>query len=251
MNKVVKRIVSIVLAVVMVLSMTACGQDPEKPPKAIDVPLVVQSIRNQVTFADPLSEVGASAMLYFPDLPENAKVDLYTGSGYHADEVALITLKDVSDMKAAKKSVDAHVAQLRSQFQNYIPEEVGKIDKVLIWEYDKYIVVCISDDHASAKLIIDHAEDPSYRIPGSKDPTDGTTTPPATTVPPQTTTPPATTVPPQTTTPPATTVPPVTYDPSVQLRPDGYPAIVSQSVAPLSCTRRICIPFFRLRVLFA
>ncbi len=235
MNKAVKRIMSIFLAGVMVLSMTACAPDPEKPGKAIDVPSLVQSILKQVTFADTLTAVGASATLYFPDLPETAKVELYTGSGYFADEVALITLNDAADMKAAKASVDAHIAQLRGQFQNYIPEEVGKINKVFIWEYDKYIIVCISDDYANAKLITDHAEDPTYQIPGGKDPTDGTTvppqttTPPATTVLPQTTTPPATTVPPQTTTPPVTTVPPVTHDPSVALRPDGYPAIVSQS----------------------
>ena len=232
MNKAVKRIVSIVLMAVMVLSMTACGADPEKPGKAYDVPALVQSILKQVKFADTLSEVGASATLYFPDLPENAKVSLYTGSGYYADEVALITLNDAADMKAAKASVKAHIAQLRNQFQNYIPEEVGKIDKAYIWEYDKHIVVCISDDYANAKLITDHADNPAYQIPGGNDPTGGTTantTPPATTVPPQTTTPPVTTVPPVTTTPPVTTVPPVTHDPSVQLRPDGYPAIVSQS----------------------
>ena len=211
MNKAVKKIVSMVLAAVTALSMTACAPDPEKPEKQYDVPALAQSILKQVAFADTLSEVGASAALYFPDLPENAQITLYTGSGYFADELALITLNDASDRKAGRASVDAHIDQLRNQFQSYIPEEVGKIDKAYIWEHDNYILVCISDDYASAKRIIDHADDPAYQIPGGKDPTDGTT------------------IPPQTTVPPTTTVPPVTQDPSVQLRPDGYPAIISQS----------------------
>ena len=218
MKKAVKNVFSVILAAVMVLSMVGCGENPEKPEKKYDAPALVQSILKQVTFADTLSAVGTSAALYFPDLPENAKVDLYTGSGYFADEVALITLSNTADMKAAKASVDAHIAQLRSQFQNYIPGEVGKIDKAFIWEYEEYIVVCISDDYASAKQIMDHASDPTWKLPGGNNPTDGTT------VPPQTTTPPVTTVPPQTTTPPATTVP----DSSVQLRPDGYPLLTSQ-----------------------
>lgn len=234
MKNVTKRILCLLLCAVMVLSATACAQDPEEPGKQYDVPAVVQSILNQVTFADTLSSVGDAASLYFPDLPENAKVELYTGSGYHADELALITLNAVSDMKAAKESVNAHIAQLRNQFQNYIPEEVGKIDKAYIWEYDKYIVVCISDNHADAKQIIDHADDPSWKLPGAKDPTNSTTLPsdttgnPETSTPPVTTTPPATTVPPVTTVPPATTVPTATNDPSVTLRPDGYPVITSQ-----------------------
>ena len=223
MKKAVKKVVSMILAAVMVLSMVGCGENPDRPEKKYDVPALVKSILKQVTFADTLSAVGTSASLYFPDLPENAKVELYTGSGYFADEVALITLNAASDMKAAKASVEAHIAQLRNQFQNYIPGEVGKINKAFIWEYEEYVLVCITDDHASAKLIIDHAADPAWQLSGGNNPTDGTT------VPPQTTVPPTTTVPPQTTTPPETTVPPVTYDPSVQLRPDGYPVITSQS----------------------
>ena len=224
MKKTVKKALSVILAAVMVLAMVGCGQDPQTPETKYDVPALMKSILNQVTFADTLSAVGTSAALYFPDLPENAKVELYTGSGYYADEVALITLNAASDRKAAKASVDAHIAQLRGQFQNYIPTEVGKIDKAFIWEYEEYVLICISDDYASAKQIVDHASDPSWKLPaGSNNPTDGTT------VPPQTTVPPATTVPPQTTTPPATTIPPVTHDPSVQLHPDGYPLLTSQT----------------------
>ena len=225
MKKTVKNVLSVILVAVMILSMVGCGENPDTPAKKYDVPALVQSILKQVTFADTLTAVGTSAALYFPDLPESAKVDLYTGSGYYADEVALITLSNTADKKAAKASVDAHIAQLRSQFQNYIPGEVGKIDKVFIWEYEEYIVVCISDDYASVKQIVDHASDPSWKLPA------GNNTTGATTVLPQTTTPSTDATEPTqgTTVPPAVTIPPVTYDPSVELRPDGYPLLTSQS----------------------
>ena len=237
MKKCAVKVLSLLLAVAMVISMTACSPDPEKPAKKYDVPALVNSILTQVSFDDTLTEVGVSAGLYFPELPENATAKMYLGSGYFADEVALITLASADDMKAARASVDTHLAQLRAQFQNYIPEEVGKIEKAFVWQYEEYILVCITDDYANAKLIVDHADDPNYRIPGGKDPTDGTTVPPTTgTTTPPTTTPPTTTPPTTTppTTPPLTTeppysIPPVTHDPSVALRPDGYPAITSQS----------------------
>ncbi len=237
MSKCLKKVLSLVLAAAMVMSMTACGKDPETPPEQYDVPALVQSIVNQVRFAEELSHSPdpSVAALYFPDLPEGAQVQLYTGSGYHADEVALITLRSDADMKAARASANAHIAQLRSQFQSYIPEEVGKIDKALVWEYDKYLLICISDDYASAKLIVEHGSDPNYKLPGTTEPSGTTTVPsgpsdttgPSGTV--QPTQPPVTTTPPTTMAPPVTTVPPVTHDPSVALRPDGYPAIISQS----------------------
>ncbi len=229
MKQVWKRMISLALAAVMLVAMCACAS--EQSEKTVDAPAVLQSILEQVSFADTLSEAGGAAELYFPDLPEGAKVTLYTGSGYFADELALITLKSAADRKAGRASVDTHLAQLRSQFQNYIPTEVSKIDKCYIWEHEQYILVCITDDYANAKLITDHAEDPNYKLPGSTGSTssaDSTaaTDPSETTVPPATDTQ-STTVPP--TTAPPTTVPPVTYDPSVSLRPDGYPALTSQS----------------------
>ncbi len=215
-----KRIVSLLLAVIAVLSITACTPEDPQPGRTYDVPALVQSILKQVAFADDLEAVGDSAALYFPDLPENAKVELYTGSGYFADEVALITLASAADRKAGRSSVDAHLAQLRSQFQNYIPEEVGKIDKAHVWEYEQYLLVCITDGVAGVKQILEHAYDPAWQLPGSQNPS---TSQPAGSTPPVST-PPVTSTPPETSLP--ATKPTQPQDPS--LRPDGYPLLTSQ-----------------------
>lgn len=210
--------------------------------KEYDAPALVQSILEQVQFADTLEGVGDGAVLYFPELPESAEVELYLGSGYFADEVALITLAETADTKAARTSVDKHLKQLHDQFANYIPEELPKIDDALVWEQGKHIIVCITDDIADAKTILDHADDPDFKLPDSgvttnptTEPTTLPTTQPTTAPTTQPTVPPTTqaptvppTNPPQPTTPPTTT-PPETQDSALQYRPDGYPAIQSQS----------------------
>ena len=222
------KLVSLLLVTALMLPLAACDGDK---PAQVDGAKLVQSILSQVTFADTLTATGdaAIAALYFPELPEGAKAEIYLGSGYFADEVALITLAAESDAKAGKTSAEKHVQQIRSQFANYIPEELGKIDNAYIWQSGKYIIVAITDDIASVKDILNHASDPSYKVPGR--PVPGTTQAPVTTVP-GTTQAPVTTVPPQTVQPPVTTVPGVTVtpqDPTVATRPDGYPAINSQS----------------------
>jgi hypothetical protein len=236
-NKLIK-LVSLLLVAALMLPLAAC--DGEKPAE-VDGAKLVQSILSQVTFADTLSATGdaAIAALYFPELPTGAKAEIHLGSGYFADEVALITLASDKDAKAGKTSAEKHVQQIRAQFANYIPEELGKIDNAYIWHSGKFIIVAITDDIASVKDILNHADDPSYKVPGR--PAVNTTQPPQTTAPgttqpgatePGTTQAPQTTVPAQTTQPPVTTQPGATVtpqDPTVATRPDGYPAINSQS----------------------
>ena len=221
------KIVSLLLVLCMVLPLAACGEKE----KEYDAPALVQSILSQVKFDDELAAVGDAAALYFADLPEGAKVELYLGSGYFADEVALITLANAKDMDKAKKSVDAHLAQVHTQFSQYIPEELDKIGDAVVWQNGKYIIVCITDAHMDVKTILNNAADPSFKLPTSGETTPPTTTKPAETTKPAQTTPP-TTAPVQTTPPttaPVVTVPPVTQNPNLQYRPDGYPLLTSQS----------------------
>ena len=125
------RLVCLVLALVMVLSMTACGKDKKQEAKEYDGAALLQAILEQVKFSDTMTSVGEFASLYFPDLPESAKIEMYTGSGYYADELVLISVSDATDMEAVKASVDVHMEQLTAQFKNYIPEEVAKIEKAI------------------------------------------------------------------------------------------------------------------------
>ena len=181
MRKTMQKAGALLLAVSMLFSLAACGGSSDKNPtvntdpgkKEPDVPALVQALLQKVSFASPLSDVGESAFLYFSNLPEGTQVQLYAGSGYFADEVVLLTLAKESDKAAVKASVDQHIAQIRSQFANYIPEELAKIDKALVWEYGKYIVVCISDDYANAKKLLDSG-DPAYPLTPTV-PTAGTT----------------------------------------------------------------------------
>lgn len=217
MKKLTKKLTALLLLAAMALSLAACGPQTNTP-KNYDGPALVQSLLRQLAFADTLSDVGESAQLYFTDLPEGAQVKLWLGSGYYADEVALLTLAKAEDAASAKSAAEAHISQLRAQFASYIPEEVAKIGKAVIWQGGNYLIICITDDHANAKLILDHADDPKYQIPGG---TPGNTTGKPNSDP-QGTTAPSTSVPP-------TTVPPTTGGSLSGVDGNGYPILMSQS----------------------
>ena len=159
-----KRIVCLLLAVVMALSMAACGgkKAPEKA-KEYDGDALMQALLSKVQFADTMSSVGDFATLYFPEVPSTATISMYTGSGYFADEVVLITMKSAEDLETVMASVEKHLDQMTAQFKNYIPEEVAKIDNAVIWQGGSHVIVCISGDYATAQNILDNADDLSYQ----------------------------------------------------------------------------------------
>ena len=82
------KLVSLLLVAALMLPLAACS---EEKPAEVDGAKLVQSILSQVTFADELNATtdATIAALYFPELPANAKAEIYLGSGYFADEVAL------------------------------------------------------------------------------------------------------------------------------------------------------------------
>jgi hypothetical protein len=112
-----KKIVCLLLAVVMVLSMTACGKEKKEETKEYDGNALLQALLSQVKFDDTMSSVGDFATLYFPDVPSSATISMYTGSGYFADEVVLITMKSAEDLETVMASVDKIQSLIESDKQ--------------------------------------------------------------------------------------------------------------------------------------
>ena len=165
-----KKIVCLLLAVIMVLPMPACGKEKNEDVKEYDGNALMQALLNQVKFDDAMSSVGDFATLYFPEVPSSATISMYTGSGYYADEVVLISMQSAEDLETVMASVDKHLEQMNAQFKNYIPEEVAKIDNAVIWQGGSHVIVCISNDYATAQKILDNADDPTYQAAPSATP---------------------------------------------------------------------------------
>lgn len=162
MKNLLDRLLPLGAAVLFLLSAAGCGSSKA----GIDAPAVLDSLLEQVTFDTELDRVGDYAELYFPDLPEGTEIMLYQGSGRYADEAALLTLPKAADAGSALEIVEDHISQLRSQFLNYFPEEVEKIDHAVIRQEENFIFLCVTSDYESAANILDHADDPTYRLPG-------------------------------------------------------------------------------------
>ena len=146
------------LALVSVLSLAACAKDPAETgdfdPKALFYTLV-----KEVRYASSLENAGDNTALYFPEMPAGTELTMFKGSGYYADEVVLVTLENKSDMDTVKALLRKHLSQLREQFQNYQPDEVGKIDKAVMWHQGTTAILCITDDTDTVHSILEKPAD--------------------------------------------------------------------------------------------
>ena len=224
------KIVAVFLVLSMVLPLAACTkpQEEEKEQTAVDAGELAEKLLTCVRYDTEITDVGDSAALFFQNLPDYALVTMYSGSGYYADELTWITVAQQSDVEQALSSVQSHVAQVREQFLNYIPEELDKIDNAVIWSQGVHIILCITNDYQTARAI---TEDPSKAVPLTTE-DDIQTTLPETTEP-------------ETTEPPTEeTTADVTEDTTqattdgqtdAQLNANGYPAIISNDQSSRDC----------------
>ena len=206
------RGIALALEVVSVFGLVGCSKDAASAGDFSGEALFYTLVKN-VTYASPLEDAGDSTALYFPEMPEGAALVLYKGSGYFADEVVWVTLQDKEDMDTAKAMFRKHLTQLREQFQNYQPQEVGKIDKAVLWHQDTTLILCITDDTKTVQSILENPAD--CTMPPQ---TETPTTQPVTTVP--ETTQQETTVAPTETTPQETTAPTDPPAPTYELPKD-------------------------------
>ena len=150
-----RKLMALLLVLATVFAMSACGGETKT---TVNGNALLQVVLQEVVFDTPIADVGEDAALYFSGMPAGAAVKMYTGSGYYADRVALITLAGESDAQAAKDSVQEHVEQLRNQFANYIPEEVPKVENAVIWSQGNYVLLCVTADYQNAQDIVDNAQ---------------------------------------------------------------------------------------------
>lgn len=206
-----RKMICLLLAVVCLLTMASCGkQEKENTANSVDPNALVQVLLTDVKYDTEMKE--AAHAIPFPDMPETAKVRVWSGSGYFADRLVLVSLASQDDMSAAEASVEEYISQLKNQFMNYQPEEMDKLENPVIWKQDTYLIACITNDYDNAQSIADHAAEKTEGITVTQ-PTEQTEQPSA----------------PETenteSTEPETTAPDVT-EPDVT-EPVDYPSIIS------------------------
>lgn len=148
------HLTALLLAMCLMLSMTACGNDePEVPPVSAEE--IFSSLLNHVQYDTDLSDNSDSAAIMYAGLPEGAVVTMYSGDARYADELTWIALAQEGDFDTAMDVVDTHIDEKHDQYLSYHAEEVPKIDGALVWSNSTNIILCITADYDNAQALAD------------------------------------------------------------------------------------------------
>ncbi len=150
-----KKICKISGILFLILAMLcACGQKGEV---ALNVEEMAEALQSGITFKDQMNEVELPIFYALYNLSEEeVKNAVMVGStGATAEEIAVVEATSADAAKKVKDAVSERVAFQRSGFENYVPQELEKLEDPVIVTKGNYVILCVSDDDQKAQEIID------------------------------------------------------------------------------------------------
>ena len=171
-KSVMKKKICLIVAILSVCAagFTACGGSDssskggdtpasaaEQKNETKDVAAVADKLKSDIKYADELNELDKAMVSKIigvnDDLYTAGKV--YIGSGgATAEEIACFEAKDEAAAGEIKKALEARIESQKAAFENYQPKEMTKLNDPVLVVSGKYVFMCLSDDNAKAKEII-------------------------------------------------------------------------------------------------
>lgn len=151
-----KKLIFICFISITFLSMTSCNQEKIKD---IDVKELGKSLLSNITYEDELTEIDqdiANTIYDFTDIHILNSV-FYIGSGATAEEIVVLKCENAEQATKAKEKLETRITEQKESFQNYVPEELKKLDKSVLIIKGSYTILSISNTDTKAKEIIEDA----------------------------------------------------------------------------------------------
>ena len=149
--KKLNRIAAIVLALALVLALSACGgKDGEK---TIDINALAQQLVDAGTFGEPMNPLDSDVALGLYGAGEGTKVCAYAGTVATAEEVAVFECADADAAETLMTTLDGRNQSRIAQYSSYDAEEVPKLENAVIISGGRYVVLIVAQDASAAEEI--------------------------------------------------------------------------------------------------
>ncbi len=157
-----KKITAILAALALILSLAACGKEPEpsqttEPAYTVDVNALAENIISSVEFSEKLENLSPDYAYKNYGLEDiRPEISAWGSSGAVVDCLAVFNAKDSNEVALIQSAVESTIDYLRDGYTDYGPDQVPKIDSAVVLTNGNCVVFCIAKDNNSAKDVIDH-----------------------------------------------------------------------------------------------
>lgn len=159
-----KKIIAVLMVLVFVLGFAGCGGGEDTSSGDVTTidggAFAAEDLANyvcsNVEFADYMEGVDAGVLndIYGIDAGMVADEYAYFSTGATAEEITVVTLNDAGDMAALKEIYQNRIDAQKSSFENYVPEELTKLETPVILEAGNSLVMVVCNDAASAESAV-------------------------------------------------------------------------------------------------
>lgn len=154
MRNLTKRAGAALLAALLCLSMTACG---EKTAAVFDVDKTPKAVMDAGAFSEELEQVEEVILLRLYEMDET-KVAASAGfgsTGLTAEEVAVFEMVDEQAAKEAESLLSAHLDYQIESNEDYRPQEMPKLEKAVVERRGKTLLFLVAADYEAAKKALE------------------------------------------------------------------------------------------------
>ncbi|MBR5485278.1 MAG: DUF4358 domain-containing protein [Oscillospiraceae bacterium] len=153
----IKRLTAAVLCTAIAFAaFTGCAAKEEQTD--IDLTKTADELQSQLVFKDNLNRLDDSMMSNFYPSVDLSKVSEYavfvSGTGSTAEEIALFELKSSDDIQMIENAIDERLTDQKIAYQDYVPEEMVKIENAVVKTGGNYVFAVLCDDTDSASEIL-------------------------------------------------------------------------------------------------
>lgn len=143
-----KRFMTLLLAMLMVLSLAACG---DKPSATVDAEGLGKALAERVQFDSTMSAIDAGDYL---ELPEGSSAATYMSDGSTMEEIFVVSCKDKTDASAVKIAMQELLDSQTQEAGRYQPEEAERLNNAVFATYGTCVVLCVTSDTDTANAVI-------------------------------------------------------------------------------------------------
>ena len=128
------------------------GSDAE--PVVLDVAAIASKLAQECSFSEELAENSPYLASKFRSLAEGTEsCAAYVPTGITPEEVFVFEMKTEEDALQAKTVLESYVSRQKSDYADYAPLQVPKLENPVILISGKFVVYVVSEDNSSAETV--------------------------------------------------------------------------------------------------
>lgn len=151
-----KKLIALLLAVLLVMGLTACGGEKETV-KDVDLTALYESMEGSLP---QMLVLDKDLMMNFLGIEAEGYTQVVAAicmEGLRADEIWLVEAADEASLAAAQKLAENRLAAKAEETVDYNPEQYAVVEKAELFTKGNYLILLVSPDVESLKATVEEA----------------------------------------------------------------------------------------------